>query len=330
MSDPLAPERPGDLAALGVSARQTVPFDEMPEQDVEEAPVTTAADETSKEEAPLARAGPPEDQTQPTVEEDAEQVEAVQEESILAALVEQDKPSEAPPDTSLVQENSRLKGEIEGYRKAMEEQIRKATGPVPEPEAEEDLFNSPVVANLLERVREEEPGQYVPTIARILEKKVSAGVDERFKAQEAERAQERQKQQQSKQATEYQQGIHTVFEDIKSQGGLEAELVDQLYSNPNGSYLGQRFSKSSMALTSPEGIRGAVREVAAELQARHKAQQSTAASVSPSIEASAGGGSASHRGVSLGEKPKQKSEEEQVADDILNVGRRSDKLEFLR
>jgi hypothetical protein len=66
-----------------------------------------------------------------------------------------------------------------------------------------------------------------------------------------------------------------------------------------------------------------------EAELRQRAQQSTPASVSPVAEESAGSGGASTRGVRLGEKPKKKTPEEQIADDIMSIGKRTSSIDFL-
>jgi hypothetical protein len=135
---------------------------------------------------------------------------------------------------------------------------------------------------------------------------------------------------QEQMATRYQQGINRVLEDIEGKGGLEAELIKQLRDNPQQSYLGAKFQENPTRLMSEEGIRGTVISVAAQLQSQYKGkQQSRGQVVSPSVEASAGGGGVSRRGVSLGEKPKQLSEEDQIIEDMMNAGNRVKSLGFL-
>lgn len=327
MSDPLVPERPGSLAELGVQPHPVTPLDEMAE--LEEMAQASTAEESAipEPEAPPPEM-PPEDQAEP----EAEPVEEVQaQESILKSIIQQDA---APPEeseiTRLRQENARLEGLVEGRLQGLENQIRQAA-PDEEPKetVEEDLIHSAPVRQVLSHLREEDPAEYEAALVRIAEEQATRKFDARFKALEDAQIQEKQLQQQQTQAQTTLHGINNVLVDIEGKGGLEAELIQQLRASPQQSYLGAKFGANPGILASPEGIRMAVADVSAELQSRYEAQQSNAAQVSPSVEASAGGGGPSTRGVSLGEKPTEKTPEEQIVDDMMSVGHRTKALGFL-
>ena len=315
MSDPLSPDPSGDLAEFGVSAKPTTPFDEMPETPEEAPVVQEAAPETPVSETP--------EETPSLITLDEEEEK---EPSLVEAALAQEKPQEESEVTRLRQENARLQGELQGRLGALEEQVR-STAPVEEPK-EEDIYNSPAVLGVLERIREEQPDQYLPTIMRMAEKNIS----EKMAGQIADLRAEYEKREQEKQtealATRYQQGIHQTLATIKAEGGAAAQIVEDFETRKDQSFLYQRMQQNPKILEAgQDGIRGAI--VGIERELRERQQQSQVASVTPSIEASAGGGNASTRGVSLGEKPEQISEEDQIAADIMNVTSRTKKLEFL-
>ena len=327
MSDPLSPERPGSLAELGLSEHPVTPLDEMARLE-EEAQAATAAEPTIPEPEAL-----PPDQVEP---EEAQQVEAVQEESILKAVLQQDKAPDSSTETRLEQENARLRGLLEGRLQAAEEQIRQsapAQEQQPEPR-EESLLSSAPVRQVLSHLREEDPAEYEAAFAKVIREDINREVNAKLEAVKTEREQAQQQQQQLQQGEALRRNIESTLNDVKATGGLEDELVEQFYSslnegNPQASYLGKRFSENPYTVLSEDGIRGAVSGVAAELRTKYQAQQSNAAQVSPSVEASAGGGSPSTRGVSLGEKPKEISEEEQIIENMMNAGGRTKALGFL-
>lgn len=309
MSDPLSPDHPGDLAELGISEKPTVPFEEIPET-----PVEAAVEEVKEPAITFA-----EEETSETVEEEPSLVEAA-----LAA----DKPTEEAEVTRLRQENARLEGELKGRLGALEEQVRATAAPLAAEPEEQDIYNDPAVHGLLKRMQEDDPEQVLPTFLRIADKRN----EERTAKQIQELRDQYEKREQQKQteelATRYQQGLHQVLANIKAEGGTHAQIVEDFYNRQGESFLYQRMQQNPKIIEAgQDGIRGAI--VGIEAQLLQRQQQSQEASVTPSIEASAGSGNASTRGVSLGEKPKQMSEEDKIAEDIMNVTSRTSKLPFL-
>jgi hypothetical protein len=305
--DPL--DKPGDLSVFGASEKPTLPADEMPENETVEL----------KEEQPSL--------ILPVEEaEEEEQQEEAAEPSLLQQALSQEKESSDAELTRLRQENARMQGELEGRRKAIEEQIR-GTEPTPEPE-KESLWQSPAVAGMLRRLQEEDPDQVLPAVMKVLEEEVGEKVSKEVQAVRDEVAQQQQARQQKELANQVLSGVHGVLANIKSEGGVAAEIIDDFYNRQEQSLLFQRFKNNEgIIYAGADGIRGAIMGIEAEL--RQRAQQSTPASVSPVAEESAGSGGASTRGVRLGEKPKKKTPEEQIADDIMSIGKRTSSIDFL-
>lgn len=332
MSEPLVPDRPGDLAELGFQPHPTTPLDEIAQME-EEAQASTAAEVAPPEPEAPPPEEPPEAQAQPPDQESAEQVEAATEDLTLQSILAQEqKPvSEESEVTRLRQQVKRYEDLMERQLALQEEQIRSAVpdAPADQPREESgDLLGSAPVQNVLHALREEDPAQYEAALVRIAEEQATRKMEAKYKAIEDRLNQRDEQAKQAQQANSQLQGINNVLSDIKGQGGLEAELIEQLAADPQNSYLGRKFQANPYILLSREGIKGAVSDVAAELRQRHQPQQSGVATVSPSVETSAGGGSASHRGVSLGEKQSEKSPEDQIADDIMDAGGRTRNLEF--
>jgi len=313
MSDPLSPERPGDLAEFGVSGRPTAPLDEIPEtqeeaptEEVKEPAIMFAEEETSEEE--VAK------EPEPSLVESALAAEKQTEESEVTRLRQEN--------SRLTQDNARKDGELQGRLGALEAQLR---APEPEPE-EEDIYNSPAVHGLLRQMQEDDPEKVLPTFLRISEAKTAKMIEKEVNAVKAEYEKREQEKQTQELANRYQQGIRQALADIKAEGGVSAQIIEDFETRQDQSFLYQRMQKNPKILEAgQDGIRGAIVGIERELRSR-QVQQSDAAG---SIEASAGGGNASTRGVNLGEKPKQKSEEDKIADSIMDASFRLKKLEFL-
>ena len=324
MSDPLSPERTGDLSELGLQPHPTTPFDEMAAME-EEAQATTAAEPTIPEpEAPQA------EEPEAQVQTEAEPVEEAQEESILQAILKQKEQESKPSETSILQENARLKGLLDGRLQAVEEQIKQRTAPVeePKPDVQESLIDSAPVRQVLAHLKEEDPAEYEAALVRVAKEEAVREMQAKYEALEQRFVQDEQQKQKQQEAMTSLQVINHALVDIERKGGLEAELIQQLRADPQHSYLGAKFGQSPGILASKEGIQKAVEDVAAQLKSQYEAQQSRAVQVSPTVEASAGGGNPSTRGVSLGEKPKQMSEEDQIVANMMAAGNRTKALDF--
>ena len=324
MSEPLIPERTGDLAELGLDPHPTTSFDEAAAME-EEAQAATAAESTIPDPEP---AQVPEDQAAP---EGAQPVEEVQEESILQALQQEQVPEESES-TRLRQENQRLYDMLQKQTEIQEQAIRNMTAPPEtpaEPEQPGSLMDSEPVKQVLARLADEDPAQYQAALTKVIEQDLTNKFQGKFDAFEQEREQAKVQHWQQQQAAQAAQYVQNVFADVKSKGGLEAELIQQLETDPKGSYIGKQIDANPGILASEYGIRGVVQETAAQLRAQYQAQQqSMAGQVTPSSEASAGGGTASRAGVQLGEKTPEKSPEDQIADEIMGAGGRTDALDF--
>ena len=218
---------------------------------------------------------------------------------------------------------------------AAEEQVRTLTEPRgTEPEAPAKPLEAPVIRATLDALREEDPAQYEAALVRLAQegaRKELAPQIEELKDSMRDDAASRKVQDQAKQV---QQGIHNSLATIKSEwGGVYSEVVDDFYSRQQESLLYKRMQENPFAFVTKTGVQDAVAGLVAELRIAQKnkgtPQQSVGNPVVPSVEASAGGGEASTRGVSLGDKPEKKSEEEEWRDAITGASRPGDRLGFL-
>jgi len=309
MSDPLNPRDPeGDLSVFGASEKLILPVEEI--EGEEEAQVTAAEPETPEK----------------TPEPSAEEAQPAEEEpSILETALKAVKPSDESEMTKLRQENARLTGMLEGRLGALEDQVRT---PEPEPKEEEDYYNSPAVQGVLHRIREENPEQYESTLIRIAEKRMEDRLEKRFGSMEKKLETEKQEKQLQDQAASLQSGIRGVLTKIKSEGGVPAQIIEDFDTRQVNSFLWKKFQTNQyLALAGEDGIRAAINGVEREL--RERPQPSEQSTVEPSVEASAGGGQASTRGVNLGEKPDKKTPEDEIADEIMGIPRRTAAIDFL-
>ncbi len=311
--DPL--NKPGDLSVFGASEKPTLPADEMPENDVVEL----------KEEPSLIL--PVEDEVQAEAQEETEEV---QEPSVLQQVLSKEKESDESELTQLRQKNARLEGELQGRLMAVENQIRQ--GPAaPEPEVkEESMWDSPAVSGMLRELQDKDPDQVLPAIGRVLEEQLGEKIEKKVQAVRDEAGRKQQEDQRKTLAKQVLAGVHEVLANIKSEGGMTAEIVDDFYNREEESLLYKRFQKNEgIIYAGVDGIRGAIMGIETELRERQKAQQSTPASVTPVAEVSAGTGQPSTRALKLGEKPKKKTEEEGIVDAMFDVGHRKRKIDFL-
>lgn len=304
--DPL--DKPGDLSIFGASEKPTLPADEMPENEVVEL----------REEEPSLIL---------PVEEETEEEQTEPEPSLLQAALAEKKRDEESENTRLRQELAEMRGELKGRLEAAEQQIRQST-PVTEPEPEESIWKTPAVKGMLREIQEEDPDKVLPAAMSVMEKQLEEKLTEYRAEVQKTLETEKAKLQSDKLAEQMIGSVHQVLAKIKSEGGVSAEIVDDFYTRRNESFLGKRLSQNrNIVLAGEDGLRGAVVGIEAEL--RRQPQQSTPASVEPVSQESAGSGGASTRGVQLGEKPNKKTPEEQIADDMMNVGKRTSKIPFL-
>ena len=310
MSNPLVEERPGDLAALGLPSKNDMePFDVTAEREEQE---------QAQEPAPEPEARASEEEVQAQEPEGEESEEGLLESFRADHLPVQ--PAEDPENTRLRQENQRLQDELKN-RIAMVES-RLAGGVQPEPVAvETSPLQSPVIRATLDALREEDPAKYEMALVEIATKQAEAKLAPRIDAFEQRSAEEKQNQAIQNQQTAFWQQVSATLAGIKGEGGLSAKIVEDLEGNMDSSFLGQRFKTNPGILYSKEGIRGAVREIEAELRAHAESRQSgQPGQVLDEGRVSGGGRSVSKRGLTLDEQPKTRTPEEEIADSIMGAG----------
>ena len=318
MSNPLDPDRPGDLAALGISDRNPA-SEEMLEQD-EEAQVT-AAEEEVVEEAPEVEA------------EEPEQAEG--EERILAQLEEEvvakEKPSVEAELQRLRQEKLALEAALRERRAIAEERI-KAAAETPKQEQEpESYLKSPYVQQTLRAIRDENPEQYEQTLIEIAKAEFQKELEQREKVY-AERLSQIEKQgQEAATRTTVKQGIEAAFNKVRADGGLYAELVEEFQEKGiEGSHIGRMMMNEPERFYTQKGAEEAVLVLESRLRSQiARAKRKEPDRVVQGVVASAGSGVASTRGVNLNEKPIKKSQEDEYLDSFMGANRGGSNLDFL-
>lgn len=318
MSNPLVEKRPGDLGALGLPAKKDLEsFDEIAVREEQEMAVEPEGVQE------------PEPQPEEVVEEVQESQES-DESSLLSDYLESQQPSEESELTRLRQEKARLEGLVEGRIGAIERALQSpATEPPPEPEGR-SVLQSPVVRATLDALRDEDPAKYEAALVELATKQAEDRIQSRLD-ELSSKVEKREKEGQidQQQAALWQQ-VESTFDGIKAKGGVQVQLIQDLEQNLGGSLLGKKFLANPAALLSPQGIRGTVDELEAELRA-HAAQRSAQpGQATEAVGASTVGGSASKRSLALDEQPEKKSYAEEVRESIKSAGKPTDKLSFMR
>lgn len=306
--DPLVDERPGNIEAItGVSSKNDLDtFDNVYGTEEQEETVEVAGEEES----------PPVE----AAEEDSQEPEK----SILQQFYEDQRSGEKESElTRLRQENARLQAQIESRIHAVEEKLR-GGGEAPVEEVDTDPLRSPIIRQTLHALREEDPEKYEAALVELATQRAERKLRSELDTLKSKVSQREQSDTVKAQMSAYQQQLLNVFAGIKGQGGLVGEIVSDFETNAKDSLLGKKISENPYILMSVQGIRGAIAEVESDLRA-NAARKSGVGQVS-GREASAGGGKASRRGISLNEKPQEKSFEELVIEDIENIGTPTQKL----
>ena len=318
MPDLLNPDRPGDLAALGISDRN--PFSvEEPVQ--EEAAQATAAEE----EAPVE---------EPQEEVQAQETEQAEDEpkSILAQLAEQEeKPvSDESELTRLRQDKLRLEAALQERRLDAERSIRDRAEAVTKPEEPESYLQSPVVQQTLRHIREENPEQYEQTLIELAKAEYAKVADAKEKAVIDRLDQYEKDRSEADQRTVVKQGINTALGKMRAEGGLHAELVEEFQERGMDSHIGRKMQQSPGMFYSEQGTEDAVRSLESKLRSQiARAKHPETEQAVQGVVTSAGAGVASTRGVNLNEKPIKKSPEDEYRDSFTGASRGGASLEFL-
>ena len=317
MPDLLNPDRPGDVTALGFTSKNP-PSEDIPVQ--EEAAQATAAEEEVPEE-------------EPKEEVQAQEAEPAEDESksILSQLAEQEPVVPVVPEvTRLQQENLRLEAALRERRQVAEDQIRAAAAAPAQVEEPESYLKSPYVQQTLRHIREEQPEQYEQTLIEIAKAEFAKEVEAREKAHIERMDKSDQQGQEATQRAAVKQGISTALNEIRAEGGLHAELVEEFELRGMDSHIGRKMQEVPQMFYSQQGTEDAVRSLESKLRSQiARAKHPEQAQAVQGTVTSAGTGVASTRGVNLNEKPVKKSPEDEYLDSFTGASRGGASLEFL-
>ena len=318
MADPLNPQVEGDLGALGISDRNPISVEEP--EPVEEAQATAAEEVVASE-----------PQVEPEVQAEPEQAEG--EESSLITLIEQEAApvAETPDELQAAREEiARLKGAAEERERLAEAEKRVLALTEPKAPAQDEPTNymsSPAVQAVLRQVRDESPEQYEQTLVDLAKAEMRQEIEAKERQFTERITQMEQQRQQEAQQAQVRQVIETTLTDISKEGGLYAELVDDWKTRRMDSFVGKKMMETPGMFYSEQGVRDAVMSLESKL--RHQmATKKSGVGTQAGVVASAGTGVASTRGVSMQDKPKKVSPEDEYTDRIFNA-RRAAKIEFL-
>jgi hypothetical protein len=332
MPDLLNPDRPGDLAALGISDRNPISVEEPVQEETAQA---TAAEEV---EAPVEA---PVEEAQVEVQaQETEQAEDDQPKSILSQLETQEEVQPVSDESELArlrQENTRLQQDnvrkdaaLIERRQIAEDQIRAAAAQPTPPAEPERYIDNQFVKQTLQSIQEEHPEQLPQAIAQVVAEDIGKTFEVREKALIDRIDKSDTERREAEQRATVKQGISTALNEIKAEGGLHAELVDEFELRGMDSHIGRKMQDTPGMFYSQQGTEDAVRSLESKLRsqirrAKHPEQEQAV----QGTVTSAGTGVASTRGVNLNEKPIVKSPEDEYLDTFTNARRGGAGLEFL-